>query len=207
MKKITVSKINPSLIGGERCKVRCSLPLSILCCLVGLFTQPGCSDAPVSLRPDQKAYFNLKDYFEQEEKRLAAFPKVKKIANVDGQQNERVIDSLPIGVELKVFSNADINRPAWSDKYAIDSIFNDRKQLIQLKYTAKEKDLRTQHITIDFEEGAVKKVFIGNGSFTFVASTEQFLTYLPDEGYKIESRQKVAFTQGDTFLIDVRFLK
>ena len=174
---------------------------------VYFFGNISCSETPASVKPGEKLYFDLKGYFNQEVQRLASFPKAKKIATVDGKQEERMLDSLNFQEELKIFSGTDINRAAWSDKYAIDSVFNEQRQLIQLNYTANDKDLRTQNISIDFEENAVSEIFIENSSSSTVADTKQLLTYRPGEGYTIESHQKVSFTEGNTFLVEVQFLK
>ncbi len=172
-----------------------------------LFALASCSENPVNVKPGEQRYFDLKGYFDGEVKRLTGLPKVKKIATVDGQREERIIDSLDFEEELQIFSNADINRAAWSDKYAIDSVFNDQRQLTQLNYTSNDKDLRTQKISIDFSENAVSKIFIENSSSSAVADTKQLLTYEPGVGYTIESHQKVSLTDDNTFLVEVQFLK
>ncbi len=174
---------------------------------IALLAFAGCSDTPVDVKLSEQLYFDLKGYFDSEVQRLAKFQKVKKTATVDGQQEERTIDSLNFEEELKIFSNADINRAAWSDKYEIDSVFNQQQQLVQLNYTSKDEDLRTKKISIDFEANAVSKVFIENSTSSAVADTKQLLTYEPEVGYTIESHQKVSFTDDNTFLVEVRFLK
>lgn len=183
------------------------LSLACLCFIFILFALASCSETPVNVKPGDKKYFDLKGYFDGEAKRLAGLPKVKKIATVDGQREERIIDSLDFEEELKIFSNADINRAAWSDKYAIDSVFNEQQQLTQLNYTSNDKDLRTQKISIDFNENGVSKIFIENSSSSAVADTKQLLTYQPEAGYTIESHQKVSMTDDNTFLVEVQFLK
>ncbi|MEZ4958659.1 MAG: hypothetical protein R2830_02455 [Saprospiraceae bacterium] len=169
---------------------------------------PACADSNQEvLQPGQKKYFDLKGFFNEETKRLETFSTVKKIATVDGVREEHVLDSLNFGQELKIFSNADINRPAWSDKYAIDSVFNEQKQLTRLNYTTEDKDLRTRQITVDFEDGQVLKIFIENSTSSAIADTKQLLTYQPASGYTIESKQAVALSKDNAFLVEVQFLK
>lgn len=169
------------------------------------FLLSGCSETPAEVKPDNRRYFDLKGFFDQEIQQLSRVTKVKKIAVVDGVREERIIDSLNFEDELEIFSNADINRPAWSDKYRIDSIFNDEKQLAQLRYTATDEDLRTQKILVDLEMDKVSKIFIENSSSSVVADTRQLLTYIPATGYIIESHQQVTFTDDNSFLIEVQY--
>ena len=166
----------------------------------------GCSQ-PVAgpERVAAKSYFDLKSYFDGESQRLSGLPKAKKIVTADGKTEERILDSHDFGEDLKIFSNADINRPAWSDKYVADSVFNEQGKLVRLDYATDDTDLRTKKITIEFEEGNVAKVFIENTSITAIADTRQLLTYLPGKGYTIESRQKVAFSDDKTFVVEVQF--
>jgi len=167
-----------------------------------------CSDTPtIVAQPGAKLlYFDLKGYFDQEVKRLADFTRVKKIATVDGQREEQTLEAHDFALDLKIFTDADINRASWSDKYVVDSVFNNQRQLVRLDYTANDMDLRTQKISIEFEEGNVSKIFIENSSSSAVADTKQLLTYRPSSGYAIESRQKVALSGDHVFLVEVQFL-
>ena len=153
-----------------------------------------------------KKYFDLKAYFDSETNRMASVGRVKKIATVDGVREEHILDSINFGQELKIFSNADINRPAWSDKYIIDSVFNEQQQLARLEYKSKDDDLRTKQITVEFEAGDVSRVQIENSSNSAIADTRQLLTYLPKVGYIIESGQKVTFAEDNKFVVEVQFL-
>ncbi len=171
--------------------------VSILC---------SCADSSGEvLKPGEKKYFDLKAYFDGETQRLELFDHVKKIAIVDGVKEEHLQDSINFDQELKVFSNADINRPAWSDKYSIDSVFNERKELVQLVYENIDNDLRTKKISIDFEGGNVSRIQIENTSNSAIADTRQLLTYLPKTGYTIESKQKVTLSEDNVFVVEVKF--
>ncbi|MEK7254564.1 MAG: hypothetical protein AAB316_07460, partial [Bacteroidota bacterium] len=94
-------------------------------------------------------FFDLKGYFNQEVQRLANIRSIKKTAVVDGQKEEKMLDTLNFEQELKIFSDNDINRPAWSGKYQMDSIFNENKELVKLNYTASDESLKTQKMEID----------------------------------------------------------
>ncbi|MFQ5446281.1 MAG: hypothetical protein ACE5FF_05050, partial [Saprospiraceae bacterium] len=118
---------------------------------------------------------------------------------------ELVLDDIDFEQELKPFSEADINRPAWTDKYTIDSLFDESNALTKLTYTAIDPKLKTKRVEIDFESNSVSKVFIENSTASAVAKTRQLLTYEPGTGYSIQSTQKVVLTSDDTFFVEVRF--
>ena len=155
----------------------------------------------------KKSFFDIKAYFESETQRLTNGNKVKKIVAVGDKKEERVLDSINYRQELGIFSTSDINRPAWSDRYKTDSIFNDNKELIRLDYTANDEKLKTRKISIEFEKQTVVGVFIENNTTSTVASSRQVLTYRPTTGYIIESHQNAALADDQDFLIEVQFLK
>lgn len=157
-------------------------------------------------RTVQKKYFDLQAYFNGEIKRIESVGQVKKIATVDGVREEHLLDHVNFDQELKIFSNADINRPAWSDKYSIDSVYNEKKELVSLVYKTKDEDLRTKQIVVDFDAGHVSRIQIENTSNSAIADTRQLLTYVPKSGYTIESGQSVTFSEDNTFLVEVQFL-
>ena len=85
----------------------------------------------------EKPYFDLKSYFENEKTRLAAISNFKKTTVVDGKEETKQLETINFDNELRIFAEADINRPAWFDKYLIDSILQDGN-LTRIDYTAKD---------------------------------------------------------------------
>lgn len=151
-------------------------------------------------------YFDIKGYFRQELKRLAAISSVTKTTEVNGVKEERVIAAPDFEKELTVFINADINKPAWSDKYSVDSLFNKDRQLAGLVYAALDESLQIKQISIDFIGGQVHKVAIQSAMNSSVADSRQQLNYRPDSGYSIESYQRIpVLSQENAFLVTVRF--
>ncbi len=154
-----------------------------------------------------KRHFDLKGYFEGEVQRLGRKGRAKKMVVAKGTVETRSQDSVDFQRELGMFSASDINRPAWSDKYVVDSLFDKQKQLVHLKITSLDKSLKTQSLEIDFRQGVVSKVQIRNNTINAIASSNQILTYEPALGYTIESNQKVSFSDSQDFKIQVLFLK
>ncbi len=173
------------------------------CSLITLFSC-GENSSPENARKGEQLFFDLRGYFDKEAQRLKGRT-VKKAASIDGRREEQIQDSLDFARELKIFSENDINRPAWSDSYQIDSTFNGQGELVQISYTANSEKLKTRKIQIDFADQAVSKIYIESGTSSAVADTKQKLVYDPSGGYSIERFQQVALTDGNTFLVEVEF--
>ena len=155
---------------------------------------------------ENNRFFSLKDYFKQEIGKLAEKGKAQKIVEVDGKHENQIIDTIDYSKELGVFSSSDINRPAWSDKYEVDSVFNSSKELVQLNFNELDKKLNTHLVSVSFEHQVVSRVYIENITESPIATSIQHLTYIPSFGYTIESIQKSKIRGEHDFKIDVRFM-
>ncbi|MDX1941398.1 MAG: hypothetical protein SFU99_12650 [Saprospiraceae bacterium] len=149
-------------------------------------------------------FFDLKGYFNSEVKRLnqEKLTVSKKVA-INGENEEKTLNTLDFAKELDVFIKSDINRPDWTDKYEIDSTLQDGK-LTRLQYQALNEKLRTREIFIEFANNQVQKIHILNGGNSIVAGSQQELTYLPKEGYTIKSRQYTMLSKDKELSIEVR---
>ena len=173
-----------------------------------MFFTFGCSDFSPSETAEElevKNYFDLKGFFEKEKERLAGQQNFKKTVIVNGEAEVNETAEIDFEKELTIFSNSDINRPAWSDKYSVDSVFNEKKELVHLGYETSDKKLRTRKIAVDFDGGAVSKIQIENMTSTAIANAQQSLTYEPAKGYSIESRQNVKTIEDVLLRIEVSF--
>ncbi len=168
----------------------------------------GCQ--PVAETTEEKdselLFFDLKGYMQQEIKRLEqAQPNVNKTVAINDKTETKELSGLNYNRELEIFINADINRQDWFDKYRADSTFQDN-QLTAIQYTALAETLRTRLLKLDFQNGAISKIYIENGGKNMAAGSAQQLTYEPGMGYHIESLQHTALAKDKRFRIDVKFL-
>ena len=157
------------------------------------------------MNQDKFKYFDLKGFLETEAERLSDKPSFTKTVFVNDGQETKSISELDLKTELMPFSNSDINKPAWSDKYDIDSLFNQNEEITGLRYQTKDKKLNTKKMDIDFEKSNVVKIIIENTTNSSVANTFQTLVYQPSKGYSIESKQDVSLMEETHFKIEVSF--
>lgn len=168
-----------------------------------------CSDFSPSETNEQlkvKRYFDLEGFFKSEIERLSSMERFKKTTYVNEESEVKEVTEIDLEKELAIFSNSDINRPAWSDKYSVDSVFNEKRELVQLNYETSDEKLRTRQISIDVNGGAVTKIRIRNITSTAIANTDQSLLYEPVRGYSIESRQNVKTIDEAVLRVEVSFI-
>ncbi|MFT4760251.1 MAG: hypothetical protein ACI9XO_003027 [Paraglaciecola sp.] len=156
------------------------------------------------LKEMEKPFFDLKSYFEQEKTRLAALSNFTKTTMVDGKEETKKIEKLNFDNELRIFTEADINKPAWFDKYAIDSVLQ-AGNLTKISYTATDKKRDIQNIVIDFSKQKVIKINIKKSAETALADTQFQLIYEPKIGYSIENTQQLTVGEDKKFLVTVQF--
>ncbi len=152
-----------------------------------------------------KPYFDLNGYFEDQIRTLRAqSPEITKRIEIDGEVEEKTLRSVDFQKELKIFQRFDINKPAWLDQYAIDSTLTGGA-LTGLRYTAKKDDLKTREIDIEFEGASVSMIKIFNQVNTPSLDLSQELQYIPGKTYRIDNRQKLAFSKEKRILITASF--
>ncbi len=159
------------------------------------------------VRNQKLAFFDLKGYFEKQLEILPQNTSVYKITSVNGNRIEKKIDSIDFSQELKVFEESDINKVAWIDKYEVDSIFDDKGSLYQIVYQSTDEKLKTQRLSISFDQNTIDSIEIFNNASGSVAKLEQHLQYIPSFGYSIESKQKTTFSDEHVLMVEVRFEK
>lgn len=161
-----------------------------------------CSQSTNNNKAVQSSFFDLSDFFDEELKHLAGVKKVKKTVSINGKVEEQILDSIDLKKEFTIFTNSDINKLTWLDKYKVDSSFVDN-QLSRIVYTAKDEALKTQALTIDYKNNQVHKIYIENNALSAVTSSQQFLEYIAGKSYSIKSTQKLVASSENTLSIRV----
>ncbi|MCF8246097.1 MAG: hypothetical protein K9J37_15485 [Saprospiraceae bacterium] len=161
----------------------------------------------VSADAATQQFFDLKGYFNAEAQRLTAegIRQATKVVVADGKTESRNIDNIDYERELSFFAASDNNRPAWTDKYVVDTLFNELNQVVQLNYKCIDDKLKIRNIVVDFDGIDVNKIFIENNTSNSIATSSQNLVYQPAIGYSIESHQKVAIGDEQLFKVSVKF--
>lgn len=161
--------------------------------LCGIFACNPSSEPQNSHEPSTAAdhlvprYFSLENYFSAEIERLSALNNpVRKTVVINGESESQTLHIPNWNHELDLFLEADINKAAWRDSYAIDSTEN------ALVYEALEPDLKTRKIKIKKgPKGEVTQIEIENEVSNWIYRSKEWLNYVPDSVYEIRKQQDI----------------
>jgi hypothetical protein len=160
---------------------------SIIFILIGFLS---CSTKEINSNPSKVTFFSLVDFVSGEKKKLVREKTtLVKILQLNGKRDTLFLNRPDFEIELDVFIKADINKPALSDKYRIDTILQKGK-LLKIIYSSKDKRLHTQKLSIHYNSlGKVYLIdaYLFNGSP--ITKSVQHLIYKPDFGYQIYDNQ------------------
>jgi len=153
----------------------------------------------------EKPFFDLKDYFTQEIERLKDKKNVTKKAFYNGKEETKIVENPNFKNDLIIFSNTDINRTAWLDKYSVDSTFNAQQKLAAIDYKSLDEKLKTKSIRVEFANNDVSSIKITTGGNSAISQMKNNLKYSPTAGYSIKSKQDVNFVSESDVNIQVIF--
>lgn len=141
-------------------------------------------------------YFDLKAYFKADAARLSSIKKTAfKTVTHNGVTESKEVKIDNWARELSLFSESDINKPAWRDSYTVQTTPT------MVIYTATDDDLKTRGIIVNKTGDKVKYIVIYNYTKNILYYTKEKLTYMPDSIYKIEKTQHVRLLGLNKYVI------
>lgn len=168
-------------------------PILLLICL------QACKQEGSENSHDMK-YFDLKGFFRADSAHLAKLnPLVDKTVIHNKVKETKKVHITDWGSELSLFSESDINKPAWRDSYNVQSLDN------FLIYRAKDPKLKTQEILIKRTGSIIKGILIYNHTKNILYETKEILSYYPDSAYSITKKQSVRLLGTDNYSIRSSF--
>jgi hypothetical protein len=145
---------------------------------------------------DTMAFFDIKGYFRTDSIRLSKLnPLVNKTVVHNQAAETQKVNITNWGTELSLFSESDINKPAWKTSYDIDTSED------LLIYTANDPALKTRKIIIKKDGEKVKWILIFNHTKNILYENIEKLSYFPDSLYEIQKKQRVRILGTDTYKI------
>ncbi len=144
-------------------------------------------------RPDVKEsggalkYFDINGYFTKDIARLNKLNKpVLKTVTHNTVSESKTVHINNWELELSLFKDADINRPAWKNSYTVI----DEDGLVI--YRAKYPELKMREMLIKKDKEKIKWILIYNKTpKNILYQTTEKLSYFPDSLYVIDKVQKV----------------
>jgi len=133
-------------------------------------------------------YFDIKGFFRSDSARLTRLNKpVYKVIKHNDVTESKTVHIANWGTELSLFSDADINKPAWRDSYKITADSN------IIIYQAITPDVKTREIMIKLVAGKVKYMMIIDSTKNILYRSLEKLSYFPDSLYLIQRAQTIRF--------------
>ena len=178
----------------------------ILYLLVLIFFS-GCVSTEIN-PPTNNGFFDLSDFLDLElASKKDKVKKLKKTISLDGVIETQELDNFDLKKETALFLTADINKIAWLDSYASDSIFYSSGQLKKLTYKSINTDLRTKELMIHYNsKNIIDSILVKQSGTSVLANSTQKLLYLPASGYRIENRQDITALDPHKLVVDVKFV-
>jgi hypothetical protein len=163
--------------------------------LIICFLLPSCQSDNIQNSDDLK-YFDIKGFFTADTARLRKLNHIThKMVYHNGNKETKDVHITNWGLELSLFSQSDINKPAWRDSYTV--VKSDNIEI----YRAKDPDLKTREIIIKKKGAKVKWIMISNTTKNILYQTKEKLSYFPDSIYIIQKYQKVRLLGANQYVI------
>ena len=142
-------------------------------------------------------YMDLKGFFEGESNRLQKLNiKIKKSVGRNGIFETKNNITVDWKNELSLFTESDINKPAWNNRYKITG------DSINIFYKAIDSNLHTRSIHIKKDSsGRLVHISILNYTSNNLYNSSESLSYTPDSIYKIVKHQDVLLLGNNKYEI------
>ncbi len=150
------------------------------------------------------SFFDLKGYMEQQIAANEQYSAIQKTVRIDGEEESKKLSDIGWKADLTAFSRADINKPAWLEKYRVDTLLEGGMKIV---YTAMEDKLITRKMTISFARDVVEEIIVEQQNHNEVYTADKKLVYQAQKGYSMQTKQKAPFSEARDYEVRVEFLK
>ena len=177
----------------------------LLTLIVLPFLLLACSSTEADTSVEVAPFFDLRGYILAETNRLsAAKTKVEKTISLNGKTETKKIDDINLMNDLRLFREADINKPAWVDKYETQQQALSAGHTLT-NYVATDSSLIVRRLTVEQDQGATTRIEIERHTGTVLSDGRHLLTYAPARGYDVVTTQKNKFGDDVVATITVRW--
>lgn len=181
------------------------ISIKLVISLLLITSLPSCMSEEDMSGVGMDPFFDLENYIGAEVERLSTKQQVfKKNITYNNTNEEKEIAQPDYVEELSIFSNSNINKVSWLDKYEADSTYTN-SQLSEITYTALSKKLKTRKLTVYFANEKVQKINLYNQLCTALADSDQYLEYNPSLGFSIKNIQKASMNEAQELMVQVAY--
>ena len=149
--------------------------------------------APVATEEMTPQFFDLAAYVDAEVTRLTdRGVRAEKTITLNGITETQPDRAINYETDLRLFREADINKPAWADKYTASSeeLSGNHRTTI---YRALDSSLVVRRLLVEEDQGEVVRIEIDRKTGTVLSDGRHRLMYQPARGYSVTTRQTNRF--------------
>ncbi len=174
--------------------------------LTGLFLGlVACTPQPAENAEEGKSFFDLRSYIDSEVERLqTAKVKVNKSITLNGVTETKQLDDVNFANDLRLFREADINKPAWREKYRAEVQALSGNHVITT-YVTQDSNLMVQQLLVEEDQGVPIRIEVERKTGTILSDGVHKLAYLPASGYSVKTQQTNRFGEDVAALIEVKW--
>lgn len=158
-----------------------------------LFLTIACTSDPAPEESAVSPFFDLAGYMDGEIDRLTngKIPANKSIT-LNGETEAKEGVMINYGNDLRLFRDADINRPAWIEKYRTKEDKLSGSHTITT-YTSLDSNLVVQRLLVEEDLGVPVKIEIDRKTGTVLSDGRHQLRYESGKGYSVTTQQTNRF--------------
>lgn len=168
-----------------------------------------CSQSPTQAYfDDQRAYFDLPSFFEDQIKNLQKKEQwIRKHVTKDGHSHIIERGNINWNEELDAFTEANINRPAWRGQFKVDTIKLERVYVVTYKTENQEIPVKNVVVTIDEDTKQCLQISVDRRTKNFLYTSDQSLYYTTGEGYMLKGKLSITFLFDSEYSIESEFIE
>ncbi len=154
-----------------------------------LFLAYACTSDPAPESMEAAPFFDLSGYMDGEIERLTEGKvRANKSITLNGKEEVKTGIEINYSNDLRLFREADINRPAWLEKYLVQEEQLSGKHKITT-YTVTDTTLIVQRLMVEEDQGVPIKIAIERKTGTVLSDGKHQLVYEPGRGYSVATQQ------------------
>ena len=155
---------------------------------------------------EREPFFDLAGYMQAQIDSLTTLqPAVRKTVILNGAEETKELADLRFATDLRMFREADINKPAWLDKYTVTNESGGGGAQVQ-RYVATDSSMQTRQLDVTLSNaGTPVRIVVYRKTGTVLSDGDHVLMYDPTMGYDIRTKQTNRFGEDLDATITVRW--
>ncbi len=132
---------------------------------------------------------------------------LKKTLTLQDNTEIKVIESVNWENELSPIKAASIHKTAWKDKFKIDTVFLDGKQISSIEYTCQNNQIPIRSLKVKYKNNSPYKYEIERKNDNMLFKSQQDITFDIEKGYTVSGYQKAMILSKHNYKVIGELIK